>query len=292
MEMIGKQAIYSFLSGVNKNQVATNNTIRHDAGHAATNYLDLAKKIAELQFYNPNVTFLFRGQAKDWKNHKSNSTLKPSIFRSKVAGKHSLPPVILTNRFIRLNKAEDLLVSEYSKNSAFTGQKKLQRQRILRWAILQHYEICATPLLDVPQSLRVALSFANEPKSDQGFLFVLAVPNLNGALTASMEAGLQIAKLSAACPPIAIRPHIQEGFLIGEYPDIPDFNQRQYYPAYEIDCARRLIAKFTFNPQDFWKLADFSCLPANALYPDAHDPMFEVAERIIDELNYLLGPEE
>ena len=45
---------------------------------------------------------------------------------------------------------------------------------------------------------------------------MLGVPNLSGAITASAEAGLQIVRLSSVCPPSAVRPHIQEGYLLGD----------------------------------------------------------------------------
>lgn len=38
---------------------------------------------------------------------------------------------------------------------------RLKRQRILHWSILQHYEVSATPLLDVTHSLPIAASFAH-----------------------------------------------------------------------------------------------------------------------------------
>ena len=75
---------------------------------------------------------------------------------------------------------------------------RLKRQRILRWSILQHYEICATPLLDVTHSLRIAASFASVSRSRRAFIFVLGLPNLSGAITASAEAGLQVVHLLRA----------------------------------------------------------------------------------------------
>jgi hypothetical protein len=80
------------------------------------------------------------------------------------------------------------------------------------WAILQHYEVCDTPLLDVTNSLRVAASFAtNNPAAEGPVLYVLGVPSLSGSITASSEQGLQIIRLSSICPPEARRPYFQEG---------------------------------------------------------------------------------
>jgi hypothetical protein len=49
-------------------------------------------------------------------------------------------------------------------------------------------------------------------------LYVIGVPNISGAISASAEAGLQVIRLSSVCPPSAIRPNVQEGYLVGEYP--------------------------------------------------------------------------
>ncbi len=285
METIGKREIRSFLSGQDTPIHATNTQIRHDAGHFVHSYLDLAKKIAELHFCNPQYVFLFRGQNKDYKNNKKNTSLKPSILRSKNGGSELPDDALLEKRFLRLANAEKLLVDNYGQNTNFEGGLKLQRQRVLRWAILQHYEICDTPLLDITQSLHVAGSFASEKPADQAYIFVLGVPQLNGSLTASAEAGLQIVRLSGICPPVALRPHIQEGYLLGEYPDMPDFVQKSLYPAYEVDFGRRLIAKFRFNPNTFWAKSEFfPNIHRSALYPDADDPLCDIAEKIKSQL--------
>src|SRR5262249_6250523 len=104
-------------------------------------------------------------------------------------------------------------------------------------------------------------------------------PTRAGAVTASAEAGLQIIRLASVCPPEARRPHIQEGYLLGEYPDIPEFRQKQLYEAYEVDFGRRLIAKFRFKPKKFWTNEGFPPVPQNALYPQP-DNLFSLTERI------------
>jgi hypothetical protein len=101
---------------------------------------------------------------------------------------------------------------------------------------------------------------------------VLAVPNLSGGVTANAEGGLQIIRLASVCPPAAIRPHIQEGYLLGEYPEMIGVTQAQHYKRYEMDFARRMIAKFRFNPITFWAAdPSFPQVPQNALYPKGRD---------------------
>ena len=102
--------------------------------------------------------------------------------------------------------------SEYSRLQLL-GVDRMKRQQILRWAILQHYEVCPTPLLDVTHSLRIAASFASAHADNSAYIFVVGVPNLSGAVTASAEASIQTIRLSSVCPPTAVRAHIQEGYL-------------------------------------------------------------------------------
>lgn len=141
--------------------------------------------------------------------------------------------------------------------------------------------MCATPLLDVTHSLRIAASFASDGAKDECFLFVLGVPNLSGAVTASAEANLQIIRLSSVCPPSAVRPHIQEGYLLGEYPELAAYEQKQMYGHYEIDFGRRLIAKFRFDPKTFWRRDRFPKVTRKALYPaPSNDPLHELTQII------------
>jgi len=116
---------------------------------------------------------------------------------------------------------------------------------------------------------------------DERYLFVLGVPNVSGAVTASSEANLQIVRLSSACPPEAVRPHLQEGYLLGEYPEIADFEQNAHYSHHEMDFGRRLIAKFRFDPTTLWKSPNFPPSTDEALYPRDHrDPLLAVAQDV------------
>jgi hypothetical protein len=288
METIGKRDIRSYLCSTESPKAVTNNQVRQDRGHQVATFLDLAKKIAALQYKNPQFVFLFRGQRTDYKNLKKNTSLNPTLFRSASGGSSIPDAALLEKRFRMLADAERRLVEVYGRQHEFDGTLMLKRQRILRWAILQHYEICRTPLLDVTQSLRVAASFASEDAVDQAFIYVLGVPNISGSLTASAESGLQIVRLSSVCPPVALRPHIQEGYLLGEYPDMPDYDQKQHYKAFEIDFGRRLLGKFSFDPLQLWDDPIFPKIDRPALYPDEHDPMCQIA----NEIKAALGEQE
>jgi hypothetical protein len=277
METIGETSLWSFVDGKAKAQQIDNTMVRKGRGHRTRSFLDLATKIAELQFRNRDVVLLFRGQRSDHRNKSNNTTLKPSLFRPRPGETRNPGHRTLTDRFDKLKKAETGLLDRYQEQELL-GLDRLKRQQILRWSILQHYEVCATPLLDFTHSLRVAASFASLDSDDEAFVFVIGVPNLSGAITASAEAGLQIVRLSSVCPPTAIRPHIQEGYLLGEYPELSGVAQKQNYYHYEIDIGRRLVAKFRFNPKKFWLSHTFPQVGRDALYPAAsNDPLFKLA---------------
>ncbi|MCC8967868.1 FRG domain-containing protein [Bradyrhizobium sp. Pear76] len=273
METIGSQKIWSFFDRRGC-QVAKNSAVREGPGHRVGSYLELATKIAELQFLNRDHVLLFRGQGADFKNIKRNSSLKPTLFRG---GRGNPDQATLVERFEALRRAEQILIAEYAK-AKLLGLERLKRHRILRWSILQHYEVCTTPLLDVTHSIRIAASFASLAETGTAFLYVLGVPNLSGAITASAEAGLQIVRLSSVCPPSAVRPHIQEGYLLGEYPEMSGTEQKENYFPYEMDFGRRLVAKFSFAPASFWKNDNFPQVTKSALYPsERSDPLFRLA---------------
>ncbi|MBB2708156.1 MULTISPECIES: FRG domain-containing protein [Rhizobium] len=279
MDKLGEQTIWSYFDNQSTARPAKNQKIRAGIGHSVSSYLELAKKVAELQFLNRHHVLLFRGQKADYRTIKNNSMLKPSIFR--LEGSKIPREQTLVNRFETLKTAEGLLSEKYE-NQRLLGFDRLRKQRIIRWAILQHYEVCPTPLLDVTHSLRIAASFATVNNvRDEAFIFAFAVPSVSGAVTASAEAGLQIVRLSSACPPDAVRPHIQEGYLLGEYPEISDFSQHSKYGYYEMDFGRRLIAKFRFNPDMFWSNEHYPPASEAALYPSEEgDPLSTIAAEV------------
>lgn len=276
METIGSQQLWSLLDGDQKANPTSNTKVRNGVGHRVHSYLELASKVAELQYRNRDYVLLYRGQGHDYKNQQGNSSLRPSMFRGLKRGSESAPS--LNMRFDALRQAEELLVKIYPEKG-FLGGDKLKKYQILRWSILQHYEVCATPLLDVTQSLRIAASFATDRGANEAFLYVLGVPNISGAITASAEAGIEVVRLSSVCPPEAIRPHIQEGYLLSEYPELNNYEQKQHYNNYEIDFGLRLVAKFRFNPRTFWKDDTFPSVQHEALYPE-QDPLSQATSTI------------
>ena len=167
----------------------------------------------------------------------------------------------------------------------FEGRKNIRVYEILRWSILQHYDVCPTPLLDITHSIRVACSFAHYDVNhqDEVFIYVLGMPQINGSVTASSEQGIQIIRLLSICPPNAKRPHYQEGYLAGEFPTI-GYIEKAEYSRGEMDFARRLICKFRIADRNsFWD-EDFKPIPETYLCPDDRDEMVEIASQIKDGL--------
>ena len=278
MDIVGNSSIWAYLDDRQGCRNATNDEIRVGPGHRVKSYLELVQKVAELQFLNRDYVLLYRGQNRDFRNAKNASTLLASLFRP-VNG-HRPNAGDLVSRFNRLESAEQVLLQAY-RTQGLPGLERIERYKILRWSILQHYEIYSTPLLDVTQSLRIAASVASDGATSSAYVFVIGVPNLSGAITASAEAGLQIVRLSSVCPPSAMRPHIQEGYLIGQYPEISAYGQKSLYGFSEIDVGRRLVGKFKFNPKTFWTDDNFRRIDRPALYPaEAHDPLAQLASRI------------
>lgn len=278
MDSIGNSTLWSYCDdSVGIQKVTSVTQVRRASGNTVVTYLELAARVAELQFKNQDYYLMFRGSRRDYRNHRGNTSLKPRIFRPRHGAINPPDREELAIRFSELRRAERHLISNYQREN-MAGRERLVRHRILRWAILQHYQVCSTPVLDVTQSLRIAASFASAQAETEAFLYVLAVPNVSGAITASAEAGVQIIRLSSVCPPTALRPHIQEGYLLGEYPDMVDVEQKQAYKHYEVDFGRRLIAKFRFNPDSFWQDKNFPRVSDEALYPDQDmDPLNRLA---------------
>ena len=90
METIGKQKIWSFLDRSGDCRIATNTTIRQGSGHKVGSYLELARKIAELQFRNRNHVLMFRGQGRDYRNEQRQPRV-PATLPEPVITHHVSP---------------------------------------------------------------------------------------------------------------------------------------------------------------------------------------------------------
>jgi hypothetical protein len=225
-----------------------------------TSFRELVKSIAELSYNNPEHVLFFRGQTEEYyKKTKEGDRIisfYPSIYRS--PGK-SLTEAETEDRFDHLDRRASQLLSLFKERS-IRGHEKLGKFPELVWAILQHYEVCTTPLLDVTHSLRVAASFALNGVNSDGFLYVFGFPHPNGSITYSVENEIINIRLLSICPPDAQRPYFQEGFLVGTFPS----RRLRKHPG--LDVGVRLIAKFSLVSRHFWD-QNFHAIPDGALFP-------------------------
>jgi len=237
-------------------------------GHEVRSYIELLQKVAALSFYNRRFRLLFRGQKADYKMGGSAKTsdLYPSILRGFTANPGDRKDQ-LDHAFKTLEKAESLLAQEIR-------NRELVESQIVRWAVLQHYEVCRTPLLDVTASLQSALTFAIGDRNE-GWLYVLAFPQLTGGVSVSVESQTQVIDLSQICPPEALRPHFQQGLLASEYPEIRSRSQSHGQRGMRgNNFAARLLTKFRLVDCRAWQAEGFAPTPDSVLFPNAVDPWF------------------
>ncbi len=228
----------------------------------------LVEAVAKLSYENEEHLLFFRGQASDYVDNAGKSTFLPTIYRGQ-----NLSQEELDDRFEILENASKELVKEFN-SSKTKGYKEVERKTLIRWSILQHYEVCPTPLIDVTQSLRVACSFAfDQNDSDEAFIYVFGFPYLTNRISINSEYDLINIRLLSICPPEALRPYFQEGYLVGT----SDVTNEIVNPK-ELDLSNRIIAKFKIPKKNFWDRKYFP-LPKIALYPEK-DKILSLCSRL------------
>lgn len=255
MRSLGSIKLWCHLS-LDTGDTFTNKEIRESNPFKVGTFRELVQSVARIANHNPDYSLFYRGQPKDYKLSSGSSSFYPTIFRS--PGK-SLTGKELTNRYKTLNECSSELISRLE-TLEIDNLSKLKKFQELPWSILQHYGVCETPLLDLTHSLRVAASFALNEAKENAYVFVFAFPYPNGTISYSTEDELLNVRLLSACPSEALRPHFQEGYLIGSFPSIVIKKQPSF------DFGRRLVAKIEIPKKGFWG-KDFHAIPENALYP-------------------------
>lgn len=254
-----------------------NKEIRYSQPLEVKSYKELVKYIAQIAFHNPEFSLFFRGQQADFPDKTGGSSLYPSIYRPSKPGAFVLHKKDLAHRFEKLKLGEELLLKHFD----LYGRHKLSKFKEMAWAILQHYEVCDTPLLDISSSLRVACSFAMMHPGDEACLFVLGVPHVNGSISYFTDVEMMNIRLLGICPPNAYRPFFQEGYLVGSFP----LSEKRHS---SLNFSRRLIAKFQLNRKEFWD-DNFMPMPSEALYPDDEDEVKRICDHVKFEMNERLG---
>jgi hypothetical protein len=233
------------------------------------NYRELVEHIARLAYLNKDHLLFYRGQPIDFQNRAGTSSFYPSIYRGEQLRRDEVE-----FRFATLERAATRL-RELFRIGRIEGHSDVARKKLVQWSLLQHYEVAATPLLDFTHSPRVACSFAMEPRAgDSVFVYVFGLPYLTNRISMNSEQDTVIVRLLSICPPSALRPYFQEGYLAGT-PDVTN----EYESKNELDFSHRLIAKFKIpNSRAFWG-EGLRGLSQEELYP-ANDEMKDLCDQI------------
>lgn len=257
MKYLGKKKFYCHLSK-NERDRYLNKEIRTSKGKLINSYSELVQELAKIAYYNPGYSFFYRGQQRDYSTLKQSTSIYPTLFRYPGS---KLSDVELNERYDILELATKKIIAAFKRNN-FSSYKRMEKFPELAWSVLQHYEVCRTPLIDVTHSARVASSFSlpkNEIKNS-GFFYVFALPHPNEGVGYSVDNELVTLKLLSVCPPEAKRPFFQEGYLVGNFPH--HVNRKR--PSY--DLAVRLVAKFKLKGDSFWS-KEFPAIPLTSLSP-------------------------
>jgi len=260
--------IESKISAEMKNHIDENN-ISGSEGLYVDSFGKLVEHTASLAYLNKDHLLFYRGQGSDYKNKSNKSTFYPSIYRGDY-----LPKREIAHRFDILNQSASKLV-EILSTRIKDGKKELKQKKYIQWSILQHYEVCGTPLVDFTHSLRVACSFAQLNNTNKfAYIYVFGLPYITNRISINSEHDLVNIRLLSICPPDALRPYYQEGYLAATSDIETDYDSKS-----ELDFNRRLIMKFKIpNNKKFWG-KDFSIIPETALYPK-NDLFLDICKEI------------
>lgn len=180
-----------------------------------TSYDELHELVAVLASLNPQYELYFRGQrntyGRDGVAGGPGHSLMPSIFRR---------PDCLRRSVEVLKECGNLLLQDYEDYSAknFETLRRFRESQLARWAVLQHYELCDTPLLDLTRTLQVACSFALPPfdgttEEVSGYVYVLGLPFQKEKVLSDTTEGIINMSLLGITPSNAKRPLVQDGYL-------------------------------------------------------------------------------
>ncbi|MBR1122314.1 FRG domain-containing protein [Bradyrhizobium lablabi] len=254
--------------------------VNNAASIEVDSYAKLVDVVSFLSVMNKRLTLHFRGQAENW-------PLRSAIFRPtwrSLSGTHHTLPADEDTRgkiWNHLNGPISKIVHSVCDNLPMPRPNTLRMFREAVWAVAQHYDLWPTPLIDVTPSLRVAASFALWNGQGTGYLYVVALVPSTNSVTFDADQHIVLARLQAVCPPVAKRPHYQDGFLAGRFPFVsPVSNMVDSDPDYFSRLNRRLIARIHLNdaaagaklpiPGGFWS-ADFPIMSARSLMPSEED---------------------
>jgi hypothetical protein len=230
-------------------------------------YRGLMDVIAFLSVMNKGLTLLLRGQMRD---------LEPI---PTLAREHWSVPETDQQVCLAADRAyywDTLPVVENAVHELVETHKvprwrPFAYRRFAQWALIQHYELWPTPLLDFTSSLRVAASFAfalNDER-EEAYLYVIGVKRVQSDVMDddrrpdAYRGTWEAVRLNAVCPPDAQRPHAQEGFLLGR----PDVTSANLDGASIADLLVARIKMTNRGGDTFWDHPGFPILRRATLLP-------------------------
>ncbi len=239
-------------------------------------FKELFKCVTFLATMNKRLVLYYRGQPENW-------DLLPTLFRDNWKCFDSDRISINSqNRQEYWNKLEDIgqqvcrLFDNRDLHLELPRKRGFHNTREIQWAVIQHYNLWPTPLIDVTSSLRAATTFAmdfqhgTKENPRHSFLYVVGMPHTISSITFEYDHHITLVRLQSACPPTAMRPHYQDGFLVGYFPIYKKIEKCKP----KSNLFRRLIAKFEIiDNGDFWD-EDFPMFRKTALLPD-NDPLLK-----------------
>lgn len=251
----------------------TNEDIINSTPMHIESYDDLVQAVAQILFHNRNLVVYYRGQSKDYLQDGKTAIIS-TIYRKKPDEKR----LMLKERFELLTEKVGGLQKIFKESPIkYAGVSLLNKYPEIAWSLLQHYEICDTPLLDLTHSLHVACSFAFDRNyRDSCVVYVLGMPWQTDAIGYNTFEELVNIRLLNVCPPKAQRPYFQEGYLCGPFPNYQLNNPSRIN---QFDFSRRLLAKFEIpKGRSFWGVG-FDKIP--------HDKLYQPDDQIKDLCNQL-----
>jgi hypothetical protein len=221
-----------------------------------SSYHALVDAVAFLSVMNKTLSPLLRGQHRDW---PTSASIHRQVYTVTLEGgeRANIEPRGDVEHYFSQLQGMQSTVYNVLQRHGLPRWRHMKHQPAATWAVIQHYELWPTPLVDFTTSLRVAATFAMcfYPKSQEGFLHLYGVPGLIGDLMTHTGPELAV-RLNSVCPPSALRPHLQEGVLIGRgdlEPTIPATPVARLH----LDNSRG----------DIWHDEDFPILKRGALLP-------------------------
>lgn len=240
-------------------------------------FSDLIMEIAELSNNNSNVMLFFRGQTGNYIKGK-HFNVSPTIYRL-TDGKS------IEYEYELMDYAAKELLSIIDKMNIMSSDefRILKRIKDLQYSILQHYEVCNTPLLDVTQSLRVACSFASiDNDKNKGYLYVLALPYIFERISTNTLDNIRNIRLLSICSSYCKRPYFQEGYLVRDEFIDENINDKGDYNVNILDFNRRILAVYEFkNDKQFWD--DEVKISREKLYPKS-DIMNDISKNLKEKI--------